>query len=186
MRTTIALLTSLGLSAGCSTNSVFPESPSWPWNNGFSCATATCTSSDALKAFTQASEFCRGVHNFYENTGNRSSLSSVALPWIGAIAGGVASPIAGGSAKTAWSGLSAATNAAQAGVEKNFSAAITSKKLSSVARAIDTGTERYLTASKDEPYTKIEISIAMAGSCSKAASQAENEALKAVIQSTSQ
>ncbi|MFJ3258791.1 hypothetical protein ACIPK7_00910 [Pseudomonas sp. NPDC086581] len=169
----LSALTGCGSSGG----GVYPDTPVWPWKDKASCSTP-CTNESALAAYTDATAFCRGVHNFYESMGNRAGTTNVLLAWLGALSAGVISPVANGSAKTAWSGLGAATNTAQSSMEQNFSAALTANRLGKIAAAMDTGSQAYNSATT--PASRAAAAVTMAGSCSKSASQADQKVLQAL------
>lgn len=113
-KTCLALASSLVL-AGCA--STAPPI----WYEDSPCKEANqCSLSEALQAHSKSGEYCREITNFYENGGHVSTYAKLAIGVTGALAGSVFGVLAGGSAATAWSGLSGAANGAQ--LELNGSA----------------------------------------------------------------
>lgn len=155
----------------------FPPTPVWPFDT-HPCESQTCTEAHGVKAFASASSFCRSVQNFYENSGNRSSVAQLGVGLFGTLAGTVGGQIASGSAAKAWSGLSGASNAFQASLDQTFSAAVSLKRQSAVHDA----TVKYLhqTLGEPAPVKRVNLSIAMALECSIAAAKADAKSLQAI------
>lgn len=172
--TVVALLA--GALSGC--NGIFPKTQAWPWTDQGVCGGRDCSANLAIGEYQRALSFCRSVHNYYENLGNRQGTFSTSLGIVGSLAGGVISPIANGSAKTAWSGLSAVTNAGQTGVEKNFATALNANRLSKISMAMQEGSNKYF--QETTANAQAARAVEMAGRCAVAASDADAKSLKAL------
>lgn len=165
----------LGVSAlwGCSTG----PTATWPWEESMPC-TAKCTAKEASKAFVDAVGFCRKVQNYYEAHGFYATNSKFWIGAVGTLSGAVAAPLAGGSAKDAWAGLSGSTSALQTGFEEGFSSAVYVRRRASVASAGKEGIVQYSLAEDDDQ--RVAVAVAMAFNCSVAAADAESAALRAI------
>jgi len=176
----IAIAATSVVLSGCA-SLVGASSASWPWPSQSNiCAAASCTDAEALKAFVEASSFCREVQNYYESGGQRANSTKVAIGAVGAIAGTVIAPVANGSAAMAWSGLSGATNAVQLSIEEMFSSTVTVKRRAAVASAAETGATSYSSASDNS--AKVIAAINMARSCAMSSAKADEAAVKALTQ----
>lgn len=156
----------------------------WPWADRDGtvrsvCAKPSCDASEALRAYMEASQFCRNVAIYYENGGKTSGLSQFAVGTIGVLAGSVAAPIAQGTAATAWSGLSGATNALQIPMEQTFSASLATTRQNAVVVAAANGAAAYREAGTDSNKQAL-AALNMALECSLAPSRADQEALRSL------
>lgn len=133
---------------GCESLS-FNRTAQWPWEttqpctppkgansaSGASGETYRCNLNDAMQAFLAASKFCRDVQNYYESGGKHSSEYKFWVGTVGTLAGAVVAPIAQGTAKNAWSGLSGATNGLQTSMEQSFSSALNANRMIAVNKS---------------------------------------------------
>ncbi|MEO6117476.1 MAG: hypothetical protein ABIP37_00220 [Methylotenera sp.] len=157
-----------------------PETPPWPEKFNDPCKHDTCVKKEATLAFNQANDYCRRVQNYYENQGFRASGTKFGIGILGTLAGAVFAPISTGSAATAWSGLSGATNGMQTSFNEAFSNQLTIKYRAAVVTAAAEGVAAY--KSVVDPNDKVDAAISMARSCSMASALAEQQALKAISQ----
>lgn len=168
------------LLSGCA-SLISAKTAEWPWpSDATLCKGDKCTETEALNAFMQASNFCRNVQNYYESGGQRSNALKVGVGAVGAVAGGVIAPIANGSASTAWSGLSGATNALQISIDEAFSSTVLIKRRASVTNAADTGANLY---SKEETTdNKVVAAVNMARSCAMSSAIADESVIRSISQ----
>ncbi|MFK2905262.1 hypothetical protein ISP17_14965 [Dyella ginsengisoli] len=156
----------------------------WPWagdsgNAASPCPTGTCTVADATAALTQASEFCRGVQNYYEGNGNRTSGWRLFTAISGTLAGAVAAPLAKGSAKDAWSGLSGSANGLQQEVDGAFNGVLNAKRRAAVMQAYtDSLTE--FKASNDADVN-VSVAVSMAAKCAMAPAEVDAAGLQSLL-----
>lgn len=154
---------------------------SWPWEGEKPLCTgsgAVCTRADALRAYAKANEFCQRVVRGYQSSGTVSRSTKLAIGITGALAGGVAVPLANGSAKDAWAGLSGATNGLQTQVDQAFLGAVAAQRAKAVDEALGQGQAEYEAA--DDATEKVEKSIAMASRCVSASLARDQEMLKRI------
>lgn len=140
---------------------------SWPWEGDKALCTgsdAACTRADAMRAYAKANEYCQRVQRGYQSSGTVSRSTKMAIGITGALAGGVAVPLANGSAKDAWAGLSGATNGLQTQVDQAFLGAVAAQRATAVNDAVVEGQAEYEKAG-DDFGKKVEKSIAMATRC---------------------
>jgi hypothetical protein len=172
----LAYIAALPCLSACGTLLSAPTPP-WPWQKSSACQ-AECRPQEALVAYTKASEFCRGVQNFYEAGGQRANSTKLAVGVTGTLAGAVFAPIASGRAVTAWSGLSGAANGIQSSFDETFSTSLAVNRRAFVVAAVVEGDRRYTAApSQDE---KVIAAISMATACANAAALADREALQSI------
>lgn len=181
MKSRIISATLVFILPGCAEYSlVGARGAKWPWPADKSqiCSTS-CNGSDALRAFTQASDYCRQVQNYYEAGGQRANGTKLGVGVIGTLAGAVIAPIAKGTAIKAWSGLSGSTNALQANLDETFSSSIAANRRAAVAQAAVQGENRFFTSglSDDE---KVAAAISMARNCSSSSAIADQKSLHAL------
>ena len=175
---TVATLTFL---AGCA-NFISAPTADWPWPKGAgTCKTATCDANEALVAYVKASEFCRGVQNYYESGGQRANNTKLAVGLTGTLAGAVIAPVASGKAATAWSGLSGATNGIQATFDEAFSSSLAVNRRAFVVAAVVEGDRRYQGAANEN--AKVIAAVSMATACANASALADREALQSLTKS---
>jgi len=140
---------------------------SWPWEGEKPLCTgsgAACTRADAMRAYVKANEFCQRVQRGYQSSGTVSRSTKMAIGITGALAGGVAVPLANGSAKDAWAGLSGATNGLQTQVDQAFLGAVAAQRAEAVNAAVIEGQDAYEQA-EDDYDKKVEKAVAMATRC---------------------
>ena len=176
--------------SGCESIHGALEQPVWPWRfSGPSpvpvdpprlCSGSSCTSDDALKAFVQASTYCRSVQNFYEREGRYSQDDQLAINALGAVAGAVIAPIANGTSAKAWSGLAGATNTVQLSVQQAFSTALTAKRREAVVQ-VTQGAQKQFTDDARDPGKQVVDALNMAENCSMASASADVAALQAAV-----
>jgi hypothetical protein len=164
---------------GCATHA-YRKTTAWPWHERAPCAKDQCSPLEAMAASNDANEFCRSVHNYYERGAFGASSSRLFLAGLGAVAGSVVPPLAKGSAKDAWAGLSGSTNALQTSLDQAFSTAMAVKSRAKVAEVADTAAGKV--ASETTDNARVMASIDMARQCSMASARAQQEALKAMSQ----
>lgn len=167
--------------SGCSLRSAFTdEDDMWPYKDPRKvCTTTSCNRTDAMVAYINAKDFCRKVQNYYEKGGNISDSTKFGIGMFGTLAGAVFAPISHGTASTAWSGLSGATNGIQASFDETFSASVRSNRLSAVAVAAQTGDTAYQNAG-DDNAKRVEAAVNMATACANAPAVADKKTLEAV------
>ena len=130
-------------------------------------------------AYNRANDFCRNVHNYYERGEYGISSGRMVLAAIGAVAGSVVPPMAKGSAKEAWAGLSGSTSALQGSMDQAFSAGLLIKRRGMVAKAGSDGSTRYASATSDDD--RVVAAIDMARECATASATAEQQALQQMM-----
>lgn len=154
-------------------------SANWPWKSGSPCK-STCTTSEALTAFNDASQFCRAVQNYYENGGQRTNNAKLAIGGIGTLAGTVVAPVSTGSAATAWSGLSGAANAFQVSIDDAFSTNIAIKRRNAVQTVFSENSTKIVNEENNDK--KVQLAINMAAECAMSSAVADQEAMKALME----
>lgn len=166
--------------SGCQTNYFGAETAEWPWKkvDTTTMCSATCTPSDATRAFLLAANYCRSVQNYYESGGRMATNSQLAIGAVGVLAGSVMAPITKGTAAAAWSGLSGATNALQIPMQEAYSASISVRRRALIAHNAQEDIQKY--SRENDSSKKIVLAIAMALNCSTGAATADESALKAL------
>lgn len=177
---TLVSLVTIAISATGCASVRGSSSAKWPWSESSRpCAAMnSCNAGDAIGAFEAASNYCRSVQNYYESGGRKSDTTQFMIGAVGAIAGTVIAPIAKGSAATAWSGLSGATNAVQLSMEDTFSTSLAVKRRGAVVAAATQGSAAYMDAPDEN--TKVLRAIDMARRCSMAGAEADQSALQSL------
>ncbi len=150
----------------------------WPWPENSAKLCGPCNAKQALIAFNDASKFCRDVQNYYESGGRRQGSNQVYIGALGSIAGSVLAPISKGTAATAWSGLSGATNALQLSIDEAFSANVAVKRRVAVSDAAKTAANAYNTETDYDK--KFASAVNMARNCAMGAADADKIILKAI------
>ncbi|WP_281848837.1 hypothetical protein [Dyella sp. GSA-30] len=159
---------------GCATTA------KWPWmvksgNNASPCASGTCTPADAVSALSAASAFCRQVQNYYEASGTITSRWKLATAITGTLAGAVAAPIAKGSGKNAWAGLSGSANGLQQEMEDAFSSVLNAKRRAAVTKVYLDTISSY--DANNAPDINVAVSVSMAAKCAMAPAQVDADGL---------
>jgi hypothetical protein len=158
-------------------------SAQWPWNDdqhiAALCDAAGCTDENALKAYLQASKYCKDIQNYYESDGQVSSATKLSVAAIGTVAGSVIAPVTLGTAAKAWSGVSGAANAMQATFDQTFSTAIISKRQAAVADAADQGSQAFASAGSNP--ARIVAAVNMARSCSMSPAKADADSFQKLV-----
>ncbi|WP_374419465.1 hypothetical protein [Chromobacterium sp.] len=190
---------------GCESLS-FNRTAQWPWEttqpctppklakgaSGASGEAYRCNLNDAMQAFLAASKFCREVQNYYESGGKHSSEYKFWVGTVGTLAGAVVTPIAQGSAKNAWSGLSGATNGLQTSMEQSFSSALNANRMIAVNKSYASGASGIVSSSgtvshnaSDSFYEEsVFRSIKMAADCAMSPGLADANVLNSIASGT--
>lgn len=168
--------------------------PLWPWkDNPNPCkpqdtsgltieqvaainAKTDCNGMDAITAYATALQYCRDVQGQYDRTSNKYSNASYYLSSAGALAGAVVSPVAKGSAVTAWSGFSGATNAARTSFEDAFAGSVAIARSARISGAVKQGATNYEKAPSERD--KVRVSMEMALACQLSAADADKDIIK--------
>ncbi|MBI6854255.1 hypothetical protein YA0002_15865 [Pseudomonas cichorii] len=180
MRGSILALGCLAL-GGCSWLGINKE-PAWPWPEGEVCTTAgkpvTCEQQHVLKAYNLALKYCIDYSNMYENGTDTLSGGNFAISAVGTLSGAVIAPLAGGSAKDAWAGLSGATNALQGSLNESFSKAVNTRRRLEINNAGASTKLQVVKSSTAEE--KVLAAVDIAYDCRMAAARADGAALQAL------
>lgn len=93
--------------------------PTYPWKGveNIGLCTPNCTDADAYTSVLAATQYCRGVSNYYDNKSTNAKTANRTIKFVGILAGSIFGVTAGGSAAKAWSALSGATNGLQSDLE---------------------------------------------------------------------
>ncbi|HSH85767.1 MAG TPA: hypothetical protein VK958_00800 [Methylophilus sp.] len=188
------MIFAVGLSftlSGCSTfqRLTDTESPTWPWKgDGIKGAcpnsetTLACSELEALNAYVKAMEFCRLVHNYYENGGTMAKGTKFGIGILGAVSGAVLAPITTGGASTAFASFSGAANGMQTSFEENFSSSFNLSKQIAVADEGRNGVSSFNSAitSQLSHNDKVGIAIGIAYKCSVAANKTDSAVITAL------
>lgn len=158
----------------------------WPWvdnsNNPVPpCEAGGCTAADAANALAKASAFCRSVQNYYEANGTRTSGWKLATAITGTLAGAVAAPIAKGSGKDAWAGLSGSANGLQKEMDDAFSSILNVKRRAAVTQAYADTIGSY--DARNAPDINVAVAISMAAKCAMAPAQVDADGLAKLLNS---
>ncbi len=169
------------LVSGCA---MFTKEPDFPWNaDNLPCyaatADGTCTTKDALQAYTLARAYCHKLSRSYEDGGDFVNSSSFAIGGIGTLAGAVFSPLAGGGAKTAWSGLSGSANALQTALNTNFSNAVNARRRAEIGNSGAAARDQ-ISREKKDPTMQVFAAIDMAYDCKMAIGRADVAVIQAL------
>lgn len=169
----ILLVYTLCLISGCG---MFTREPDFPWTeDNYPCSKAAvadaCDSQEVLKAYTKARAYCHQLARNYEDGGDFVSSSSLAIAGVGTLAGAVFSPLAGGSAKTAWSGLSGSTNALQTALNSNFSNAVNARRRAEIGNSGAAAKEQV--SRETDRMRQVLAAIDMAYDCKMAVGRAD-------------
>ncbi|MBX8516058.1 hypothetical protein K5D69_15290 [Pseudomonas cichorii] len=156
--------------------------PVWPWPEDKQPCATECQEKDAVKAYASAITYCNDLQRYLAQGSGAISSGRFALAATGTLAGAVFSPIAKGSASTAWAGLSGSTNALQASIDENFSGVLALKRRASVATAGQAGIAGY--PKNGSANDRVYASISMAFNCAVAPAGVEAGAIKAVSEVT--
>lgn len=167
--------------SGCA---MFTKEPDFPWNaDNLPCyaatATGTCTAKDALQAYTLARAYCHKLSRSYEDGGDFVNSSTFAIGGIGTLAGAVFSPLAGGGAKTAWSGLSGSANALQTALNTNFSNAVNARRRAEIGNSGAAARDQ-VSREKKNPTMQVFAAIDMAYDCKMAIGRADVAVIQAI------
>ncbi|BBH12922.1 hypothetical protein [Chromobacterium haemolyticum] len=190
---------------GCESLS-FNPTVQWPWAKTQPCTPTKlvknasgeigeayrCNLNDAMQAFLTASKFCRDVQNYYESGGKHSSEYKFWVGTVGTLAGAVVSPIAQGTAKSAWSGLAGATNGIQTSMEQSFSSALNANRMIAVNKSYASGASEIVDSSgtvlhnaSDSSYEQsVFRSIKMAADCAMSPGLADAKVLNNIASGT--
>ncbi|HCE9893675.1 hypothetical protein [Pseudomonas aeruginosa] len=176
------------LTTGCSN---FSKEPKWPWADGVPCSRPstgssagaatdprTCDISDVVETYNKAQRYCIDYANAYEDGGDAINSSRFWIATVGTLSGAVFAPIAGGSAKDAWSGLSGSTNALQSALNESFSNAINVRRRSEIASAGTTA--RQQVANSADNLIKVLAAMDIAYDCKMAVGRADAEVVRAL------
>lgn len=194
MMTSKALIVAVVLTfslSGCTTfqRLTGAQTPVWPWTESGiigACPNSNqsleCTDLDALNTYVKAMEFCRAVHNFYENGGAVAKSAKFGVGVLGTLSGAVLAPVTTGSASTAFASLSGATNGVQTSLEESFSSSFNLSKQIAVADEGRNGMNEYNSAktaalSNNE---KVGLAIGIAYKCSVAANKTDSAVIAAL------
>lgn len=107
----------------------------------------TCTETNALAAYFNASKYCRAVQNYYEPGGKRAFATKTGIGVLGTFSAIVMAPLSSGSAASAWTGLSGVANAAQTSLDEEFEKAVYAKRRAFIDQAAKEGESKYLNMS---------------------------------------
>jgi hypothetical protein len=167
--------------SGCA---MFTREPDFPWSaDKLPCyaatTNATCSAKDALEAYTLARAYCHKLSRSYEDGGDFINSSSFAIGGIGTLAGAVFSPLAGGGAKTAWSGLSGSANALQTALNTNFSNAVNARRRAEIGNSGAAARDQ-VSREKKDPTMQVFAAIDMAYDCKMAIGRADVAAIQAL------
>lgn len=166
---------------GCGTPML--SSPEWPWKKEDTlCPANGCVKNDALRAYIAASNYCRAMQAYYENSRTASDGAQLSVGVFGALSGAVFAPIAHGNTVKALSGLSGATNALQTQMGTFLSSSLAASREDAVNKAYVAGLSVYRKDMSDED--QVRTSVAMATGCSMAPSAADVAFIKSAIGST--
>lgn len=190
---------------GCESLSLNPTAQ-WPWTKTQPCTppkpamgasgaggdSYRCNLNDAMTAFLEASKFCQDVQHYYESGGKHSSEYKFWVGTVGTLAGAVVSPIAQGTAKSAWSGLAGATNGIQTSMEQSFSSALTANRMIAVNNSYASGASGIVSSSgtmshnaSDSFYEEsVFKSIKMAADCAMSPGLADAKVLNSIASGT--
>jgi hypothetical protein len=112
-----------------------------------------------------------------------SSTAKLVIAIIGTLAGSVMAPVAKGSGKDAWAGLSGSTNALQTALDNSFSASLMLKEALYVAAVVVDTNKAFIAAT--DPNKQVQIANSLPILCRLARLKAVDEANKAVSQGNS-
>lgn len=171
------------LVTGCSMKTIYNPEPEWPWKSKPVCTAKVetpndCTLTDVVTAYNLALNYCIDYSNMYEDGGDTINNSRFAIATLGTLSGAVFAPLAGGSAKDAWSGLSGSTNALQSSLNESFSNAINIRRRLEITGAGATA-KRQVSEGKDH-LNKVLASLQLAYECRMAAARADGAAIQAL------
>lgn len=166
---------------GCGT---FSTEPPFPWSkDDLPCSDnenqiRDCEKKDVLKAYTLARAYCHKLASSHEDGGDLINSSTFAIASIGTLAGAVFSPLAEGSAKTAWSGVSGSANALQTAMNTSFSNAVNARRRDEIGKA---GVE-YKTqiTGVGDPRKQVFAAMDMAYDCKMAVGRADAAVVRAI------
>jgi hypothetical protein len=165
--------------SGCT---LFPSEPDFPWASKPICAdnnvAVECTSKHVADAYKDARVYCLNLAKSYEDGSDLVNSSTFFIGGIGTLAGAVFSPLAGGSAKTAWSGLSGSANALQTGVNTSFSNAVNARRRAEIANAGTAGKDAVVQGT--DPTKRVLAAIDLAYDCKMAIGRADVAAAEAL------
>lgn len=167
--------------SGCG---MFSREPSFPWSkDDLPCSDSPnqirdCTKNDVLKAYTLARSYCHQLASNHEDGGDLINSSTFAIASIGTLAGAVFSPLAEGSAKTAWSGVSGSANALQTAMNTSFSNAVNARRRDEIGKA---GVEyKTQVTGVDDPRKQVFAAMDMAYDCKMAVGRADAAVVRAI------
>lgn len=177
MLISVCILTTV---SGCA---MFPQEPDFPWTaENVPCAKAAvagvCDDAEVMKAYTMARAYCLQLSQKYEDGGDFINSSSFAIASLGTLAGAVFSPLAGGGAKTAWSGLSGSTNALQATLNTNFSNAVNARRRAEISNSGAAAKDQV--ARETIPRNQVFAAVDMAYDCKMAVGRADIAVVEAI------
>ncbi|EFQ62736.1 hypothetical protein PFWH6_3531 [Pseudomonas fluorescens WH6] len=160
------------------------STPAWPWKTGVPCdkaadGKADCSDMDVLNTYSQARSYCLDLSDLYEGTGSSISSSRFWIASFGTLSGAVFAPLAGGSAKDAWSGVSGSTNALQSALDENFSNAVFVRRRQEIA---DSGKVAREGMSNVSNVGKVLLAMDIAYDCRMAVARADAAAASAINQ----
>lgn len=171
------------LATGCSVKAIYNPEPEWPWKSNSVCTVKVetpndCTLTDVVTAYNLALNYCIDYSNMYEDGGDTINNSRFAIATLGTLSGAVFAPLAGGSAKDAWSGLSGSTNALQSSLNESFNNAINIRRRLEITGA-GTTAKQQVSEGKDH-LNKVLASMQLAYECRMAAARADGAAIQAL------
>jgi|GEM_PF-6274783 len=126
-------------------------------------------------------DYCQKLQSDYQEDGLFNSRFEIFVASFGALAGSVFAPLASGAAKTAWSGLSGATNGVQTAFDQSFGALQMAKRRASIAKVVDNFASSHdssAAGASPPSFTPIDASLLM-GRCAVAAALADSDTLAA-------
>lgn len=122
-----------------------------------------------------AANHCVKIHNLHSRYAGAAGIGQWGIGTLGVLAGSVFMPLSKGTAATAWSGVSGATNGLQISMSEALSASVELSRQQRVARVAQAGFKDYRDATSDD---KPAVAMKMALDCSVAAGLADYESLR--------
>lgn len=138
---------------------------------------------EANKVWAEQLKTCEASLNKLDHQSLASSKARLAIAVLGALSGSVFAPIAKGSGKDAWSGLSGSTNAIQTALDNNFSASLMLSEALAIATAVVKVNGDFIKES--DPSKQMQIAYGLPMACRLARLTAIDAANKAVSQGNS-
>jgi hypothetical protein len=119
------------------------------------------------------------VQDYYEGNGNRTSGWKLFTAISGTLAGAVAAPLAKGSAKDAWSGLSGSANGLQQEVDGAFNAVLNAKRRAAVVQAYTDSLSEFRASNNAD--VNVAVAVSMAAKCAMAPAEVDAAGLKSLL-----